>query len=500
MCRKIKRISIILQGSIIFYFLSHTNTGDNMSNKSIWEDVKIKVKKKNMESEITTDILIIGCGITGLTTAYFLKDIDKKVILIDKGKVGSGITSKTTAKISYLQENIYTTLTNNFNIFTAKNYLDSQLDAINLIKSIIEKNKIECDFKKVDSILFTNEKINIDKLNKEKELLEKWNIPTKDIISNDILKGFSVSGTYTFHPLKYLNGLVKIINKNIDIYENVIATNILKEKDSYKIETNNGVIYAKTVVVACHYPFFIIPTMIPLKTYIQREYVNATKINNKYNYTLINVDNNLLSIRYYKDYIIFGSNKHRLTSKIDYKENYDKSRNDFKNLFHKNIEFTWMNQDIMSNDNLPFIGLVKDNLYISTAYNAWGISNSTIGARLIVDLITNKENKYKELFNPNRINKSLIIDSIIGSFHYMKAYPTALLKKNNPTYVEIEGIKYGIFTDSLGKKHKVSLICPHMKCNLVFNREENTWDCPCHGSRFDIDGNIILGPSVKDIK
>ncbi len=471
-----------------------------MSNKSIWEDIKIKVKKKDMESELNTDILIIGCGITGLTTAYFLKDIEKKVILIDKGKVGSGITSKTTAKISYLQENIYTKLTNNFNIFTAKNYLDSQLDAIELIKNIIDRNKIECDFKKVDSILFTNEKINIDKINKEKDLLEQWNIHTNDIINDNIVKGFSVSNTYTFHPLKYLNGLVKIINKNMDIYENVIATNISKEKDEYKIETNNGIIYAKTVVVACHYPFFIIPTMIPLKTYIQREYVNANKVANRYNYTLINVDNNLISIRYYRDYIIFGSNKHKLTSKIDYKENYDNSRKDFKNLFNIESLYTWMNQDIMSNDNLPFIGEIKDNLYISTAYNAWGMTNSTIGAKLIVDLISNNENKYKELFNPNRINSNLVIDSIINSFHYMKVYPVSLFKKNNPTYVEIKGIKYGIFTDSFGKQHKVSLICPHMKCNLVFNREENTWDCPCHGSRFDIDGNIILGPSVKDIK
>ena len=471
-----------------------------MNNKSIWETFNIKVKSSNIKNELTTDILIIGGGITGLSVAYFLKDSKEKIVLIDKGNIGSGITSKTTAKVSYLQGDIYNALTNKFNENTAKLYLDSQKDAIKLMIDIINKNKIECDLNKTDSYLFTMKEDNIDKIIKEKELLEKWNINVLDVVDKKIAKGIKVSDTYIIHPLKYLNGLVKEINKKIDIYENVMAVKLTLENNNYKVETNKGIIYAKKVVVACHYPFFIIPNLIPLKTYIKREYVNVGKVDKEKDYTAINIDNNLLSIRYYNDYLIYTSNKHRLTSKIDYKENYDKSREDYKKIFKKEPQYTWMNQDIMSNDNIPFIGKIKDNLYLLTAYNAWGMTNSTIGAKLVSDLIMNKKNKYEKLFDPNRINTSLILESILGSLHYMKAYSESLWKKNNPTYIEIKGIKYGIFTDDNGNHHTVSLICPHAKCNLVFNREENTWDCPCHGSRFDIDGNIILGPAVKEIK
>ena len=158
-----------------------------------------------------------------------------------------------------------------------------------------------------------------------------------------------------------------------------------------------------------------------------------------------------------------------------------------------------MNQDIVSNDEIPIIGKIKNNIYISSAYHAWGMTNSTIGAKLIADLIQNKENKYISLFNPRRINLPLIINSIIGLFRYLKAYIEAIFHKNNPHYVKINGIFYGIYIDKLGKEHKVKLICPHMKCSLVFNKKELTWDCPCHGSRFDIDGNIIETPAIKKI-
>ena len=158
-----------------------------------------------------------------------------------------------------------------------------------------------------------------------------------------------------------------------------------------------------------------------------------------------------------------------------------------------------MNQDVMSNDQLPFIGKIKDNLYISTAYNTWGMTNSTIGAKLISDLINNKDNEYVSLFNPNRINFPLIINSFIGLFHYLKSYLEALFHKSNPHYVRINGLIYGIYIDKEGIEHKVKLICPHMKCPLVFNQKELTWDCPCHGSRFDLDGNILETPAIKKI-
>ena len=168
-----------------------------------------------------------------------------------------------------------------------------------------------------------------------------------------------------------------------------------------------------------------------------------------------------------------------------------------KKNFHS--EYFWMNQDIISFDNLPFIGAISDNLYIATAFNSWGMTNGTISAKVISDLILNNNSPYKKLFNPNRINLNLVFSSFFGSFFYIFAYIRSLFFKNNPHYIKIKDLIYGIYTDKFNITHSIKLICPHMKCNLVFNKKEKTWDCPCHGSRFDLDGNVISGPSVDNL-
>lgn len=469
-----------------------------MKHKSIWNEYRTNNnEKKEMKENISTDILIIGGGITGLTTAYYLKDSNKLITLIDKSTLVSGITSKTTAKITYLQQDIYRKLTNIHGKSTAKKYYDSQKEAINELLNIIKENNIECDLEKVDSVLFTNN--NKEKLDKEKNILSSYGEKINTYQDNYIKHGYLFNNTYTFNPIKYLNKIKDIINKKISIYENTIATSITKKDNKYIIETNKGIISSNIVVLACHYPFFIIPMLFPLKTYIEREYVCSSKVKDYKNITMINIDKELYSLRYYKDNIIYGSNDHRLTSKIDYQKNYQKSKDNFIKYFNIKPTYLWMNQDIISNDKLPFIGKIKDNLYISTAYNTWGMTNATIGGKIISDLILNKDNKYKDLFNPTRINIPLIFNSFIGSFHYLKAYIESIFKINNPYYIKIKGITYGIYIDKEGIEHKIKLLCPHMKCHLVFNKEEKTWDCPCHGSRFDIDGNIINTPSTKKL-
>ncbi len=470
-----------------------------MNNSSFWNDSIKKESFKDKKLEKDVDILIIGGGMTGINLAYFLKDYRGKVCLIDKGEFGCGITSKTTAKLSYLQEIIYQTLEKNFNKETALKYYNSQKESINIIKDIIKKNKISCDLEEVASIIFTFQNNNITKINKEKKLLEEFGTKTIDIYGNKIKKGIIAYENYVFNPLKYLYGLINIIKEKILLYEDVLATNITLFNKGYKVLTDKGIIRAKKVIVANHYPFFLLPTFIPFKTYIKREYVCVGKVNNHNNISAINIDKDLFSIRFYKNYLLYVSNKNRLTDNTSYSDSLLKSCDDFFKLFGVKPEYSYINQDVMSNDNLPFIGEVKNNLYIATAYNAWGMTNSVIASKVIYDLINSRTSTYKYLFDPNRNSFPLFLKSFVGSFHYVKAYAQSLWKKNTPSYVRIKNIWYGIYVDDENNKHIVKLICPHMKCNLVFNETEKTWDCPCHGSRFDIDGNIIEGPAVKSI-
>lgn len=484
-----------------------------MNNRSIWENIVPKNKKQEEKKNLNTDILIIGGGITGMSTAYFLMNSNQNITVIDKGCIGMGVTCKTTAKLNYLQGTIYQQLEKNFNKKISKLYFDSQVEAIELVKEIIKKENINCDLEKCNSFIFTKEENGISKIEKEKKLLESYGVTCKTVnqlpIHFPIKYGMVTPNTYTFHPIKYVNGLKKIIQKKIDIYENVMALEITKEKDSWKTKTNQGTITSKYVIVACHYPFFLLPGLIPIKTYVKREYVNASKFDLERNpFTAISIDSTLHSIRFYQDYIIYGSNQHRLTNKIRYQDNYEKSKDNFKRLFSKNPEYTWMNQDIISNDDLPIIGIIdkkKPNLLIATAFGAWGMTNGTIASRVLADIILEKKNKYISLFQPQRINTTNIIQSMIGVLHYSKIYAQTTIKKNpifenNQVYIiKINGKYYGVYYDDDGKKHIVNHKCPHMKCNLVFNNQEKTWDCPCHGSRFDIEGNVIEGPANYSI-
>ena len=193
-----------------------------MKSTSIWyQPTTTHIKHKH--DNIKADILIIGGGITGLTTAYLLKDNSQKVVLIDKGKIGNGITLASTAKITYLQGIIYQTLAKNFDKNCAKQYLNSQKDAISIIKNIIQQNNISCNFERVDSIVFTLENSGVLKIKQEKEILKKWNINIEDVIDKNIKSGIKIKDSYVFNPLKYLNGLRNLIEKSVDIYEFVLA-------------------------------------------------------------------------------------------------------------------------------------------------------------------------------------------------------------------------------------------------------------------------------------
>lgn len=449
----------------------------------------------SLDNNQEMDIAIIGGGITGLTTAYYLKDTNKRIALFDKGKIGCGITSNTTGKITYLQGDIYQKLGK----AKGREYYSSQKYAIDSLLKIISCERIDCDLEKVPMIVFTSDIKNVDKIDREKELIEEFGSVTFPVSNEKIKSGFGVNDSYIFHPLKYLAGLTRVLKNKISFYEDTMVFDMKKEEDYYVIRTVKGDFKAKKVVIACFYPFFIIPNFFPLKNYIQREYVNVARVKKKYDFSAINIDEDLHSIRFYKNFLIYGSNRHRLTSEIDYGKHYQKSKDDFTNFFGVEPEFTWMNQDIVSHDLLPFIGKINSSLFLGVGYRGWGMTNGTLAGKIIADNILGYENSFDKLFSPGRIGVSLFVNSFLGTFHYMKVYAQSLWKKNNPSYIRFNGFTYAFYKDKEHKIHKIKLLCSHMKCHLVFNSYEKTWDCPCHGSRFDLDGNVICGPAKENL-
>ena len=461
-------------------------------NKSIWgyDKSSYKCTKRNIDC----DVLIIGGGMCGMSTLLMLSDSDKKVILIDSNRVGSGITSKTTGKISVMQEYNYQKISKDL----VYDYMRSQVYSMKKLVRLIKDCNIPCDLKKNSSYLFTNSNENIKKVIKEKNLLDKvLKCEIVDKLPNGYpcLYGIKSNNSYVFNPIKYINFIKNLCKDNI--YEYTRAISIVRKLDYFLVKTNKNKINAKKVIICTHYPVFVKKLFFPLVTSITKEYIVCAETNDICDSNMICNDGNVISMRYYKDNMIYASGNDLLGGKLNHKKNINKVISDFKRHFNYPIKYTWYNYDITSNDYLPIIGEVSKDIFVATAFNKWGMTNSVLSASIISDLIKGNKNKYADVFSIKRkslINTVCIKNMFDNVVTYFKP------KKKNITYEYNNGIKYAVYTDNDGVCHKVIDKCPHLGCGLIFNEVDKTWDCPCHGSRYDIDGKVIHGPSNLSIK
>lgn len=472
---------------------------------------KIRTKNKVLNKDINVDILVIGAGITGMMSAYYL-DSDKSICVVDKNKLGKGVTLNTTAKINYFQQTIYTDIEKLTNKEMATNYFNLVRDGIDEFKKVINKEKIDCDFERVPSYVFASKDSDISKLDKEITFLRKNGIIVSERkLPLDIksYKSYYVEDTYIFNPLKFLQGIYNVLEKRgVNVYEDSKIVKIEKHNNYYLCYGTNFRIRAKVVVLGCHYPFYLSGLLLPLKSYIEKSYIIVSKVKKDKGFTAISVSKPMYSVRYYKDknsiYQISLSNSHNTAIKQNDVDNFRKVQDRF-NIKDKDIVCKYSNMDIMTTDNMPYIGCIDNNLYIGVGYNTWGMTNGIMAGRIIADMILNKKNKYSEVFSPKRINGSNLIVGVMVVGSALKSFVGTKLNKNKSwyskrvTFKNINGKSIGIYVDENNNKHIVYNKCPHMGCSLIFNEVELTWDCPCHSSRFDLNGKCIKGPSNYDI-
>lgn len=496
--------------------MRHTNVGDIVKKISIWTDGIKDQKLPSLNEDTYCDVLIIGGGIAGLSAAYELKDSNKKIVLIDKEKCGLGATSNNTGKLTFMQDLIYHKIAKNYSNKEALLYMESQKEAINRVKDIIKSNNIDCDLVKTKAYIFTNNEKKYSSFDKEIKFYQDNNIKYKVKEELPVLYpskcALETDDSYVLNPYKYLIGLKNILKDKITIYEGTRIVNLEKKDDYYICKTDKYYqIKSPVVVVATHYPFFIVPYFTPFKTRVDKFSIAASLSDDYKNIQIISNDNPSISIRYYnknkQNYLLYGRNSHSTITKLNMEEDYNETSLEYKKYFNRDIDYFWHSHDLMTYDNMPFIGKIDNNLYVMTGFNKWGNTNGVIGGKVISDLILNKENKYVNIFNPKRSisldklkNVSTFNITVISRYVLNKINPHMKYYQDDVKIKFINGKRCGIYKDNNGIEHIVSNICPHMKCNLIFNYLDKTWDCPCHASRFDIDGNVINGPSTYDIK
>ena len=488
-----------------------------MIYNSLWlKGIKVK-PLESLNKDINTDVLIIGGGITGISTAFYLRKSKLDVTLVDSNLIGHGVTSKTTGKLTYLQELLYNKIESIHGFGIAKKYLESQKYAIDLVKSNILNYNIKCNFESNSSYVFTHQDKNIHHLKKLRSFLtDAYNnckTTTNLPIKYPCKYAIKVDDTAVFHPVKYVLELKDICKKEgIHLYEKTKIISMDKISDGYIAKTKNHTITAKKVILACHYPFFLNPGLFPFKTYLEKSYVASGIVPKNKMFNAISCKDSTHSIRYYsdnRDYIIYAGLSKSLGNNMDNEKNFKDLTWHVESNLTKDIKYEWFNYDIMTPDGLPIIGYYEDdnkNLLIGTGYNTWGMTNGTLAGRILSDLVQDKENKYANIFSPTRkLNIGKALNIVNFNLKTGTTYMLSKLKTNYSFYpdnvkvVTKDGVKYGIYTDENNKEHIVYNLCPHMKCNLVFNTVDKTWDCPCHGSRFDIDGKVIKGPSIYNI-
>lgn len=495
-------------------------------NCSYWVESTKKTDYPKISENMDTDVLIIGGGITGIMTAYMLSNSGLNICLVDADRMAMGVTANTTAKITSQHGLLYHYLLNSFDFETAKGYLDSNEEAIKTISDIIKKEDIDCDFVSQDSYVYTCDKSNVTKIVDEVSAVTSLGLNAEYVTNSPlpfpIEAGIKFPGQAQFHPRKYLLSLLPILEKNgVNIFENSKVVDIKHVKDKYEVYVNEYKITTKYLVMASHYPIKNFPGMYFIKMYQDSSYAVGVELENDvFDGMYISCDEPVTSFRNTmqdngKKLLIVGGSSHKTgATDVDIESSYKNIENYIKSIYPKaKIKYRWMTEDCVSLDKIPYIGEFSKflpNMYVATGYKKWGMTTSHVAAKIISDKILGNINPYENIYTATRL-EPIKNSKEFGNMLKQSAYSLAINKFSAPiiSYEELEndsggvvnykGEKLGIYKDKKGKMFAVVPYCKHLGCELSWNNLEKTWDCPCHGSRYDYMGKIITEPTTENL-
>lgn len=476
--------------------------------KSIWSKSCELEKREALNRDMKANTVIIGAGLAGILTAYKLNEKGINAVVLEASSIAGGQTRNTTAKITSQHGAIYSRLIKQFGAEKAKQYANANQGAIEEFASIITALNIDCDFERKDAYVYS---LTDDKpLIEEQKAAASLALPAQFVTSVNL--PFNVKGAVKFtnqaqfNPLKF----IKAVSANLQIYENTPV----KSVEGNTITTNGGnKVHAKNIVFATHFPFINFPGLYFARMHQERSYVVCFENGAQTNGMYIDSEAGGLSFRNYNQYLFVGGGNHR-TGENSKGGKYDELIRNANTLFPGVKEVTrWSAQDCIPTDGVPYIGRYsnnKPNWYVATGFMKWGMTSSMVSANIISDMIADRKNQNAGIFSPQRFSVNDVSQTCVDGLKSVEGLLKETFTPANSVasdLLEGEGRivtgkngKIGVYKDFGGELYAVDIRCPHLGCQLEWNVDEKTWDCPCHGSRFDYKGKLLDNPSQKDLK
>ena len=503
---------------------------------SLWLETAHPGRQPELTTNSEADVCVIGAGIAGVTTAYLLAREGRSVILLDDGTPGCGQTGVTTAHLTNVIDDRYREMIRLHGVDGARLACDSHRSAIARIESICATERIDADFRRVSGYLFLSPEHEQKDLDDELEAarqagLDVEKLPRANVQGFDSGPCLHFPRQAQFHPLKYLNGVLAAFTKaGGRVYGGMRAVNVTGGRPAL-VETANDIsINARAVVVATNVPFndtFAVRTkQAPYHTYVVAARTAPDAVtpalywdtHDPYHYVRVQRTSNAElggDNAEPLDLLIVGGEDHKAAQASDTEDRFGALESWMRERFPAAgaVEFRWSGQVMETQDGLAFIGrnpMDRGNVYIATGDSGMGMTHGTIAGMLLTDLIQERPNRWTDLYDPSRIRAGAAGDFLKENLNVAAQYTSYVTPGEVSSLDEItpntgavirEGLrKVAVFRDEAGELHKRSAICTHLGCIVGWNKAASTWDCPCHGSRFDAYGRVVNGPASKDLE
>lgn len=470
------------------------------------------------------DVAIIGGGITGITTALLLQKAGKKCIVIEKENLCYGTTGGTTAHLNTIVETMPNTLLKDWGKEKARMVTQSLRDAIALFKNNVEVYNIDCDFKETSAYFFAQTKEQSEELDEVYEACQEvgldisysLNLPYKI----NFMKAMEAKEHGKLNPVRYVYALAEEFEEEGGIILQHTRVINVDDTDITTIETESGNFKATNLIYATHTPpgiNLLHLNLGPMRTYVMAFTTKDKKYPDELAYDMYIPYHYIRSQEIDgKKYMIVGGEDHKNGEAVNTEASFLRLESYIRKYFDVDeILFKWSAEFFDSADGLPYIGHLPGhpgNIFVATGYGGNGITYSHVAALVLKSMILNQENSCIDLYDPNRVKPMAaigefvkhnvdVLKKFVGKwFDRDKIEEVAELAPGEGRVVTYEGQKMALYKDELGELHAVNPVCTHMKCDVAWNIAEQSWDCPCHGSRFSIDGKVLTGPADRDLE